>query len=124
MAETTILLVDDEEMITDVGEQLLKHMGYGVMVARNGMEAIDIFERNKTNIDMVILDMLMPGVSGGNTYDRLKELDPEIRVLLSSGNEIDEQAQEILDRGCRGFFQKPFSMSELSARVKQVLTDE
>jgi len=119
--EGTILLVDDEEMITDVGEQLLEKLGYRALVAGSGKEAIDVYEKNKADIDMVILDMIMPVMSGGETYDRFKEINPDIKILLSSGYSIDGQAQEILDRGCNGFIHKPFSMKQLSQELRKIL---
>jgi CheY-like chemotaxis protein len=70
---------------------------------------------------MVILDMIMPGVGGGKAYDRMKEINPNIKVLLSSGYSIDGQATEILERGCDGFIQKPFNMKELSRSIKEIL---
>jgi PAS domain S-box-containing protein len=106
--DETVLLVDDEEMIIDVGGQLLEKMGYKVLIAKSGKEATEIYEKNKDKIDIVILDMIMPDMSGGNTFDRLKEINPEIKVLLSSGYSINGQATEILERGCDGFIQKPF----------------
>ncbi len=117
----TILLVDDEDMILEVGRMMLKKLGYQVLVAGSGEEALDMYGSQKEEIDLVILDMIMPGMGGGETYDRLKELDGDVRVLLSSGYSIDGQAKEIMDRGCKGFIQKPFAMEELSRRVKGVL---
>ncbi|MEE9612103.1 MAG: PAS domain S-box protein, partial [Desulfatiglandales bacterium] len=117
----TLLLVDDEAMIINVGEKMLKKMGYTVLSAGSGKEAIDIYEKNMRKIDMVILDMIMPGVSGGKTYDRMKEINPQIKVLLSSGYSIDGQATEKLERGCNGFIQKPFDMKELSYRLREIL---
>ena len=70
---------------------------------------------------MVLLDMIMPDMGGGETYDRIKETNPYIRVLLSSGYGIDGQATEILERGCNGFIQKPFNMEQLSQRIREVL---
>ena len=70
---------------------------------------------------MVILDMIMPGMSGGETYDRLKEINPDIKVLLSSGYSINGQAKKILDRGCNAFIQKPFNLKELAKKVREVL---
>jgi len=119
--EGTILLVDDEEMITDVGELLLGKLGYHVLTAKSGQEAIDVYGKNMGDIDLVILDMIMPGMNGGETYDRLKEIDPDIKVLLSSGYSISGQAREILDRGCNGFIQKPFSMKAISQIIKENL---
>ena len=117
----TLLLVDDEEMVLEVGEELLKELGYKVLVARSGKEAIELYKANKSTIDIVILDMIMPVMGGGETYDRLKEINPNIKVLLSSGYSIDGQAREILDRGCNGFIQKPFNMRELSQEVRKIL---
>jgi len=116
-----ILLVDDDPMIVDIGEQLLKKMGYEVLTAKSGKEAIKIYEENKGEIGMVILDMVMPGMGGGETYDKLKDLDPHIKVLLSSGYSIDGEAQEILDRGCNGFIQKPFRIKDLSQKLRMML---
>jgi two-component system cell cycle sensor histidine kinase/response regulator CckA len=117
----TVLLVDDEEMILDVGRQLLEKLGYKVLSAGNGKQAIEIYKKNKDNIQIVILDMIMPDMGGGETYDRLKEIDPEIKVLLSSGYSINGQATEILNRGCNGFIQKPFKIRDLSHKVRGIL---
>jgi PAS domain S-box-containing protein len=117
----TILLVDDEKMVRDVGGQMLKKIGYTVHTARSGEEALQLFGQKKTVFDLVIIDMIMPGMNGGETYDRLKRIDPGIRVLLSSGYSIDGQAAGILARGCNGFIQKPFGMKELSAAIRKVL---
>ncbi len=118
----TILLVDDEEMIIDVGVQILEKMGYGVLTARQGREAIEVYQQNRQKIAMVILDLVMPGMGGGEVYDRLKEMDPKVKVLLSSGYSLDGQATEILKRGCDGFIQKPFNLMELSQKLKQLIT--
>jgi CheY-like chemotaxis protein len=117
----TVLLIDDEGMIIDVGEQMLKTIGYKVILAGSGKEAIELFKENQDKIDMVILDMIMPGVSGGETYDRIKEINPRVKVLLSSGYSIDGQAEEILERGCNSFIQKPYNIKELSYKLREIL---
>jgi two-component system cell cycle sensor histidine kinase/response regulator CckA len=117
----TVIFVDDEEVILDVGRDLLEKMGYKVLTARGGREAIELYEKNQDDIDIVILDMIMPHMSGSDTYDRMKEINPDIKVLLSSGYSIGGQATDILNRGCNGFIQKPFSMNELSVAIRQVL---
>lgn len=117
----TVLLVDDDELIVDVGEKLLKLMGYQVLTAENGEEAIEIYKKNKETIEIVILDMSMPGKDGGETYDMLKKINPAVKVLLSSGYNIDGQAAEILARGCSGFIQKPFRVKTLSQKIKEIL---
>jgi two-component system cell cycle sensor histidine kinase/response regulator CckA len=117
----TILLVDDEDIVLDVGEQMLKTLGYKLSLAKSGREAIELYNKNRDTIDMVLLDMIMPDMGGGEAYDRMKEINPDIKVLLSSGYSIDGQATEILKRGCDGFIQKPFHMQELSQRVRKIL---
>ena len=120
----TILLVDDEEMIIDVDKQMLEKMGYRVYRARSGREAIDIYKKNMDHIDMVILDMIMPEMGGGDTYDRLKGVDPDVKVLLSSGYSLEGQVGEILERGCNGFIQKPFNIKGLSLKIREILDKE
>jgi CheY-like chemotaxis protein len=117
----TLLLVDDEAMIIDVGKQLIERMGYNVLTARSGIEAIEIYEKNSDKIDIVVLDMIMPGMGGGETYDRLKEINSDIKVLLSSGYSIDGRATEILEGGCDGFIQKPFNMKDLSKKIREII---
>jgi CheY-like chemotaxis protein len=118
----TILLVDDENMIIDVGAEILQKLGYEVLTARHGMEAIEVYQQNRQKVAMVILDLIMPQMGGGETYDKLKEVDPQVKVLLSSGYSLDGQATEILKRGCDGFIQKPFSMEDLSRKLRQIIT--
>jgi len=117
----TVLLVDDEVIFTDVSSQMLEKLGYEILTARNGKEAVNIYKENKEKIDMVILDMIMPGMSGGEVYNKLKEINPGIKVLLSSGYSINGQAKEILERGCSGFLQKPFSIKKLSQKIREIL---
>jgi two-component system cell cycle sensor histidine kinase/response regulator CckA len=117
----TVLLVDDEDMISEVAEELLRRLGYSVMKAGSGREAIEIYEKNRDLIDVVILDMIMPDMSGGDTYDRMKEIDPDVKVLLSSGYSINGHAKKILDLGCNGFIQKPYNMKQLSHKLREIL---
>ena len=120
----TVLLIDDEDIIIDIGEQILERLGYRALMARSGKEAIEIYQANKNEINIVILDMIMPDMGGGETYDRLKKINPEIRVLLSSGYSIDGQASEIMNRGCNGFIQKPFNVEQLSRKIRDILSNE
>ena len=118
----TILLVDDEDnIIIDVGRKIIENLGYDVLTAEGGEAALDIYKKNRDKIDMLILDMIMPEMGGGETYDRLKEINPDIKVLLSSGYSIDGQATEILDRGCSGFIQKPFNIGQLSTKIREII---
>ncbi|MEN6466172.1 MAG: cache domain-containing protein [Syntrophaceae bacterium] len=117
----TILIVDDEEMITGVTRDMLEGLGYRALIAGSGPEAIEAYAANQDKIDLVILDMIMPGMGGGETFDRLKSINPEIRVVLSSGYSMNGQARAILDRGVRSFMQKPFRLDELSHKVRESL---
>ena len=87
-------------------------------------EALEVYGSSKGKIDLVILDMIMPEMGGEETFSRMKEIDPEIKVLLSSGYNIEGQAKEIIDRGCNGFIQKPFSINDLSRSITRVLDNE
>ncbi len=116
-----ILLINDEEMIINVGKEILKTLGYTVLIARSGKEAIETYRGNKDKIDMVILDMIMPDMDGGKTYDVLKDINPDIKVLLSSGYSINGQATEILERGCNDFIQKPFNINQFSQKIREIL---
>ena len=120
----TVLLVDDEDMIIEIAEELLAQLGYKVLTAKSGKEAIEIYEENKEEINIVLLDMIMPDMSGGETYDRLKDINPKAKILLSSGYSINGQATEILDRGCNGFIQKPFKIKELSQKLREILEEK
>ncbi len=117
----TILIVDDEEMILDVGQAILKSTGYKVLRAGSGSEALRLYRQHGNEIDLVLLDMIMPDMNGGEVYDRIKDIDPGARVLLSSGYSIDGQAAGILERGCDDFIQKPFDPDELSAKISEIL---
>jgi two-component system cell cycle sensor histidine kinase/response regulator CckA len=117
----TVLLIDDEEVILEVGKDLLEAMGYRVLTAGDGKEAIETYKKNRDKIDLVILDMVMPRMGGGEAYDKMKDISPNVKVLLSSGYSIESQAKEILARGCDAFIQKPFGMRELSQKIREVL---
>jgi two-component system, cell cycle sensor histidine kinase and response regulator CckA len=120
--QETILLVDDEEVIISVIGKALKLTGYNPLTARGGKEAIEIYQKHSNQIALVILDMIMPGMSGGAAYDHLKEINPSIKVILSSGYSLDGEASQILEKGCNGFIQKPYGIQELSQKIREVLT--
>jgi CheY-like chemotaxis protein len=119
--------VDDEKMIMEIGQEMLEAMGYRVITAASGIEAIEKFTSIRDGngevdtVDLVIQDMIMPGMGGGEVFDRLREIDPNVKVLLSSGYSFNGQAREILDRGCQGFIQKPFTMAEMSRKIREMI---
>ncbi|MFH1934389.1 MAG: response regulator [Pseudomonadota bacterium] len=123
-AKETVFLIDDDDMIADVSELILKNSGYDVVIAKSGKEAIEVYKENHSRIDMVILDMILPDMGGGDAYDRLKEINPGIKVLLASGYDIDYQGRDIMERGCDGFIQKPFNMNELLEKIRGILTSK
>ena len=100
---------------------MLEKMGYIVSIAKNGRDDIEIYRKIPEKVDLVILDIIMPGMGGGETYNRLKEINPDIKVLLTSGHSINGQATEILERGCNGFIQKPFNIKDLSLNIRGIL---
>jgi two-component system, cell cycle sensor histidine kinase and response regulator CckA len=120
----TVLFVDDENMILTVGKQMMEKMGYDVLVADSGEEAVRVYEAQYEQIDMVVLDLVMPDMGGGETYDALRAINSDVKVLLSSGYNLDWQAEEILARGCDGFLQKPFNMNELCNNLRMILDEQ
>lgn len=117
----TILIVDDEEIVINISQEMLNNMGYNVFIARGGKEAMETFKKDKDKIALVMLDMIMPDMGGNHVYNALKEIKPDIKVLLSSGYSLDGQASEIMSRDCDGFIQKPFNMVQLSKMIRKIL---
>jgi CheY-like chemotaxis protein len=119
-----ILLVDDEEGPIQVEKLMLKELGYKVMTARSGREAIDIYTQNIDKVDLIALDMIMPEMNGRATYEELKNINPDVKILLVSGYSLNKQVEELLDLGCKGFIQKPFDIIELSRILRGVFDSE
>ena len=109
-----ILLVDDEDVVLSISTELLKKMGYTVLCASDGQSALKVFRDNKKNIDLVILDMIMPGIDGAEVFEHMKNIKPDVRILISSGCDINDQMSEILKNGCDRYIQKPYTLEELS----------
>lgn len=116
-----ILLVDDEDIVLDVGTQMIEKIGYSVIKAKNGKEAIALFRRHKAQVSLVILDLRMPEMDGECAYELLKEIEPGIKVLISSGCSLRDQANQNLKYGCNGFIQKPFNLKTLSQKVDELI---
>lgn len=116
-----ILVVDDEEQIRTMAKDMLEGFGYSVMVAETGPEAVEIFGEHRDKIDMILLDMVMPRMSGEKTFRELRNIDPEIKTLLTSGFSQSGRASEILKEGANGFIQKPYQVSELVLKVRSIL---
>ena len=118
----TILVVDDEEYILKANEAMLSKLGYDVLLANGGREAIQLFDRHKDRIVLLILDLIMPGVGGEAVFDHVKSVRPDIRVILCSGYSAEGQAESILGKGCDAFIQKPYNLNQFSQRIKEVLS--
>jgi CheY-like chemotaxis protein len=116
-----VLLVDDEELVLEVGAAMLVELGYMVVTAKGGKEALALYREEMEHVDLVLLDLIMPDMGGGDVYDGLKGINQHVKVLLSSGYSLDSEAMSILDRGCNGFIQKPFSLDELSRKLREIL---
>ncbi|MBN1475469.1 PAS domain S-box protein [Candidatus Sumerlaeota bacterium] len=116
-----ILVVDDEPTIRELVTDILQPLGYSLLRAKDGMEAIELFTRSHGEIALVLLDMQMPTLNGLETFRRLREIDPEVRVILSSGYGMDQDIQEIIREGVLGFIQKPYKINELTRIVRDCL---
>ena len=120
----TILVVDDEKESIDAAEVMLNALGYDVIRAQRGDEAIRLYRENMGSLDLITLDAIMPEMSGKEVYCRLKELNPDIRVLLVSGYGQNNQVEEIMSLGCNGFLQKPYDIHLLSRKVSEAMTGQ
>jgi len=117
----TLLVVDDEDNVINVTREILQALGYKILAARSGYEAVRIYQDRCQEISLVILDMVMPGMNGGETYDALKNINPDIKVILSSGYSLDGKATAIMNKGCQCFIQKPFKIEDISQRIREIL---
>ena len=113
--------MDDEQMILDVGKAMLEKLGYHTLIAGSGKDALNIYQQNKATIDLVVLDLIMPEMSGDKTYRHLKEIHPKIKVLFSSGYSRDGFSSDIWEKGSHGFIQKPFDIEDLAKKILEVL---
>jgi two-component system, cell cycle sensor histidine kinase and response regulator CckA len=117
----TILLVDDDLNVLEILKVLLKSLGYAVLGWTNGQEALDLYRENKDCIDLVILDMVMLGLSGSDIFERIKELSPSAKLIVMTGYDMNSKIQQIIDKGCCGFIQKPFDVTQISRKIRDVL---
>jgi len=120
--QPVILFADDDAICLDVGVKILQKLGYIVLEARDGREAIEVFLNNQSEVDLVILDMKMP-YNGGAAFSQLKKISANVKVLIASGYAKDQQLKEMTEKGCSGFIQKPFSIKSLSQKILNVLNE-
>jgi CheY-like chemotaxis protein len=117
----TVLIVDDEEILIDIEDSMLQRIGYNTLKASNSAEACQLYNDEKEHIDLVVLDIIMPDENGTTTYKRLKRINPDIRVLISTGYGRDEDIEEILTDSRNGFIQKPFKFKEFINKIDAIL---
>jgi CheY-like chemotaxis protein len=118
--EGTILVIDDEAIVRLMAESILKECGYDVISADNGREGVEIFRNRSDSIDAVLLDMAMPGMSGREVFIELQKIVPSVKVLLASGFRQDYRVDEVMKLGIAGFIQKPYSLGDLSKKIKGI----
>jgi len=119
--QSTILVIEDEELVMQVTREILERLGYRVLEAKTGQEAIDVVKTFDGDIDLAMLDVLLPGMSGDIIYPLLMKVRPDLKVIVFSGYSIDGPAQKILNAGAEDFMQKPFTIVELSEKLKNIL---
>jgi len=119
--EETILLVDDENIVRNLGKTILTRKGYTILVAENGEEALTLFNEKKDSIDLIILDITMPKMSGLEVLQRIQDMTPGFPVLMSSGYVEQGQIEQLLEMGASGFIGKPYSIVDMTRTVRQTL---
>lgn len=117
----TVLVVDDEDHVRRLGKLMLERLGYKVLSARNGVEAVDVFRQHNLEIDIVLLDMIMPLMTGKEAYIEMTSIRPDVKVLIISGYSQSKNVQDVVNMGANGFMQKPFKLNDLSRAIKKVL---
>jgi two-component system, cell cycle sensor histidine kinase and response regulator CckA len=121
--DETILFVDDDEEIITVGRKILASLGYTVLVASGGQAAVDLFIDQQDRVSLVILDYVMPGMGGREVFEALKQVKPDVKVLLSSGYSSTDQVAALIEKGCRGFIQKPYDTVKMSRTLRTILDE-
>lgn len=122
--DETIMIVDDQETIWDFLIEALQKLGYSVLLAENGLDAIEIYKANPGEVDIVLLDMIMPKMGGHNTFYQIRELDPEANIILSSGYVSEEEVNDLLSQGAKAFLPKPHRIKDMAIAIRKVLDDK
>lgn len=119
--EGVVLVVDDDAVVRGMAENILKLAGYTVLTADNGLDGVEKYRQHRSEIKAVLLDMAMPVMSGREAFVEMKKIDPQVKVLLTSGFRKDERVEEVLALGVKGFLQKPYTMVELTRGLKEAI---
>ena len=108
-------------MVRETASELIQRLGHSVVSCRSGPEALSFFERNWQRVDLVILDMIMPEMSGKETFDAMRAIHCDVRVLLASGYSMDDEIRQLIENGARAYIQKPFTTQELGDRIEEII---
>jgi len=119
--EKTILLIDDEETVINISEMMLKRLGYRVLKAHSGYEGLKLFEENKSTINLIISDLEMPKMNGKEVLHKLREIDPQIKVMLSSGALTEADEKNVINKGFNGFIKKPYNINTLCEKMAEII---
>ena len=120
----TVLLVDDNENAINIGKKFLETLGYKPIIAKNGLEAVEIFRSCKDEISLVVLDLIMPIMDGKQAFSEIKNIRSDAKILISTGRAVDENIEGFLNQGCHGFIQKPFSLKTFAKTLRKILDKE
>jgi CheY-like chemotaxis protein len=120
----TVLLVDDENMVLEVGKAILQRLGHEVVTAESGEEALETFDRHQNAIGCVVLDLTMPGMDGKETFNRLRDIAPDLPVIISSGLSVEQVAAQFGNSPTTAFIQKPYQVAELSSTIQSILKSD
>jgi len=117
----TILLVDDESIIRELGRDVLEQLGYNIFVAEDGLAALELYEKHRDKIDLVILDLIMPNLGGKEAFERLRQINPKVKVIISTGYAKDDILEPLLDNRADGFIKKPYKIQNMAQVVRSVI---
>jgi CheY-like chemotaxis protein len=120
----TVLVIDDEPVLRELSRSMLGQAGYDVIIASDGTEGIAIYKKNQDAVDIVLLDMIMPGIDGRETFIELKKIDSGVKVIMTSGFSKDKRVEDVLAEGAKDFIQKPYTIYDLTDKVYGILYDE
>lgn len=123
MGSGTILVIDDEPIVRSTAQSILNLCGYSVLLASSGDEGLELFSRFHREIRLIVLDMVMPGKSGKDTFIALKQFDPDLKVIVSSGFRKDARVDDLMNTGAKAFLEKPYSVEDLAKIVERVLKE-
>ncbi len=121
VSDDHLLVIDDDKQVSETIRDMLQGLGYRVTVAYSGEEAVSVYQKNYQNIKAVFIDMLMPGMDGSQTFLKLKEINPEIIAVIVSGYTLTENVQYAIEKGAKGFLQKPFSYEQMRQVLVKIL---